>query len=306
MLKHLRIPNLIMMAYLMISIRYFLMAPIIKSHDLHFILSNLDFAALVLSWLMVAAAGYLINDYYDQAADLINKPHIALKKPNAALNLYFAFNLIGIALSIFVGWQAGLMNLAIILVIVVFLLWKYAEAWKGIALLGNLVIALLLAILVFVPIIHEYIAISVLYKQSATAARYLIYAGLAYATFAYLTTLVRELAKTMEDIDGDQTAGYNTLPIRYGVVFTRRLAVIIQILTLLLLTAFLFFQLQSRSWYVAAYILIAVLIPGLLALVKLIKASSIKDFRAVSRQMKWFMLGGISSLVFFYLELQYF
>lgn len=305
MLKHFRLPNLIMMAYLMMSIRYFLMAPIIKSHDLHFVLSEVDFWALVLSWLLVAAGGYLINDYYDQAADAINKPHKALKAPEKALNIYFILNLTGIALGIYVGWQAGLMNLAIILVIVIFALWKYAEAWKGIALLGHMVIATLLAILVFVPVVHEYIAISVLYREAGAAARYLLYATLAYAIFAYLTTLVRELAKAIQDTEGDLAAGYNTLPIKYGIAFTRRLALVIQLITILFLVLFLVMQIQSQSWYTAAYLLIAVLFPGTLALAKLLSAKHISDFAGVSKVMKWFMLGGIGSMAFFYFELMY-
>jgi len=294
-----------MMAYLMISIRYFLMTPIINSHELHLLLNHWSFAGLVLSCLLVAAGGYLINDYYDQAADLINKPHKVLQSPEKALNWYGVLSVSGIALGAFVGWQAGLLNLAIIHILVTFLLWKYAESWKGVALLGHLVVASFLAILVFIPLLYEYIAISVLYREAAASARYLLYAGLSYAIFAYLSTLVRELVKAIQDTVGDRAAGYKTLPIKYGIPFTRRLAVILQLVTLLMLMLFLGMQLQAQSWYTATYILIAVLLPGTLALTSLIKSKQLVDFAGVARLMKWFMLGGIGSMAFFYLELKY-
>ncbi|MDP2189536.1 MAG: geranylgeranylglycerol-phosphate geranylgeranyltransferase [Sphingobacteriaceae bacterium] len=305
MLKHLRWPNLLLMALLMFSMRYFLMAPIIQSHDLHLLLSHWSYAGLVLSCVLVAAGGYLINDYYDQEADHVNKPQKVLENPEKALNWYAILSVSGIALGALIGWQAGLLNLAIIHIIVTFLLWKYAESWKGIALLGHMVVAAFLAILVFVPILYEYIAISVLYREAAASARYLLYAGLAYATFAYLATLVRELAKAVEDIHGDQAAGYRTLPIKYGIPFTRTLAVIIQLVTLMLLLVFLVMQLQAKSWYTAAYIFLAVLLPGSLALVRLLKSNQLSDFATVSTRMKWFMLGGIGSLAFFYFDLMY-
>jgi 4-hydroxybenzoate polyprenyltransferase len=305
MLKHLRWPNLLLMALLMFSMRYFLIAPIIYSHDLHLLLSHWSYAGLVLSCVLVAAGGYLINDYYDQEADRLNKPEKVLDDPEKALNWYAILSVIGIAIGAFIGWQAGLLNLAIIHIIITFLLWKYAESWKGIALLGHMVVAAFLAILVFVPILYEYIAISVLYREAAASARYLLYAGLAYAMFAYLTTLVRELTKAVEDIHGDQAAGYRTLPIKYGIPFTRTLAVIIQLVTLMLLLVFFVVQLQAQSWYTAAYLFLALLLPGSLALVRLLKSNQLSDFSAVSIRMKWFMLGGIGSLAFFYIDLMY-
>lgn len=305
MLKHLRWPNLLLMAFLMFSLRYFLMAPIIQSHEFHLLLSHWSYAGLVLSCLLIAAAGYLINDYYDQTADLINKPNKALKQPEKALNWYGVLSVTGIALGALVGWQAGLLNLAVIHIIVTFLLWKYAESWKGIALLGHMVVASFLAILVFIPMLYEYIALSVLYREAAASAKYLLYAALAYAFFAYLTTVVRELVKAVEDIEGDQAAGYRTLPIKYGIPFTRTLAVIIQLITLLLLLMFFVIQVQAQSWYTAAYIMFAVLLPGSFALTALLKSNKLSDFSIVSQRMKWFMLGGIGSLAFFYFDLMY-
>lgn len=305
MLKHLRTPNLVMIAFLMISIRYFLMAPIIQSNELHLLLSHWSFAGLILSCVLIAAGGYLINDYYDQVADAINKPAKKLQSPEKALHWYGVLSVSGIALGAVVGWQAGLLNLAIIHIIITFLLWKYAESWKGVPLLGHLVVASFLVVLVFLPLLYEYIAVSVLYREAAASARYLLYATLAYACFAYLSTLVRELAKAIQDTEGDLAAGYNTLPIKYGIAFTRRLAAVLQLITILLLVLFLVMQIQSQSWYTAAYLFTAVLLPGALALVSLLNSTQTSDYASVSSRMKWFMLGGIGSMAFFYFELMY-
>ena len=304
-IKHLRWPNLLLMAFLLYSVRHFLMAPILESFDLRFLLSEASFAFLVLSSLLIAAAGYLINDYYDQAADAINKPHRQLSHPDQALRWYGILNLTGIALAAWVGWQAGLLNLAILHIIIVFVLWKYAEQWKGIPLVGNLIIASLLAILVFVPLLFEYIALSVLYRESALSARYLLYTALAYATFAYLSNLVREIAKAAQDVGGDAAVGYRTLPVVYGLPLSRRLAVLLQLISLLLLCLVLLVQIRQQSWANAAFILLAVLLPGSLALVNLLQAKDPAGFGRAAGRLKLYMLGGVSSLAFFYIELMY-
>lgn len=300
-----RWPNLALMAFLLLSVRYFMMAPIFASYNLNLLLNQVDMALLVLSCLLVAAGGYLINDYYDQEADRENGRRV-MAQPAAVLRWYGILSVAGIALGAWVGYRAGLLNLAIIHIITTFLLWKYAESWKGVPLLGNLIVSALLGLMLFVPLVYEYIAMSVLYREAAASARFLLYASLAYAAFSYLTNLVRELAKTAQDVKGDEQAGYRTFAVTYGAAATRRLSVILMLVVLLGLLLIAYQQIVQQSWYNLGYLLFATVLPAAWALVQLIQSKESAHFAKASRTLKWLLLGGIGSMAWFYLQLIYF
>lgn len=305
LLKRLRWPNLLLMAFLLLSVRYFMMAPIFESYGLNLILNHLDVALLTLSCLLVGAGGYLINDYYDQEADVENgRP--AMQQPAMVLRWYGILSVAGIALAAWVGFRAGLLNLAIINIIATFALWKYAESWKGIPLLGNLAVSGMLGLLIFVPLVYEYIAISVLYREAPQSARFLLYASVVYACFAYLTNLVRELAKTAQDVHGDAQAGYRTFAVVYGAAATRKLSVILMLVVLLGLLLVAYQQLVQQAWYNLGYLLFTVVLPAVWALVQLIQSKEAAQFAKASRSLKWLLLGGIGSMAWFYLQLIYF
>lgn len=305
LLKRLRWPNLLLMAFLLLSVRYFMMAPIFTSYQLNLLLQPVDTGLLVLSCLLVAAGGYLINDFYDQEADRLNGRGV-LVNPAAALRWYGILSVAGIALGAWVGYQAGLLNLAIIHIITTFVLWKYSESWKGVPLLGNLVVSALLGLLLFVPLVYEYIAMSVLYREAAASARFLLYASLVYAVFAYLTNLVRELAKTAQDMHGDTAAGYRTFAVVYGSTATRRLSVILMLVVLLGLLLISYQQIAQQAWYNLGYLLLATILPAAVSLVQLIQSKEAEQFAKASRSLKWLLLGGIGSMSWFYLQLLYF
>ena len=303
--KRLRWPNLTLMAFLLLSVRYFMMAPIFGSYDLNLLLNHVDVALLTLSCMLVGAGGYLINDYYDQEADRHNGRSL-LENPSNALRWYGILSVAGIALGAWVGYRAGLLNLAIIHIITTFVLWKYAESWKGVPLLGNLVVSALLGLLLFVPLVYEYIAMSVLYREAAASARFLLYASLVYAGFAYLTNLVRELAKTAQDLHGDTQAGYRTFAVVYGAAGTRRLSVILMLVVLLGLMLITYQQIVQQAWYNLVYLLLATVLPAAWALVQLIQSKESAQFAKASLTLKWLLLGGIGSMAWFYLQLLYF
>lgn len=300
-----RWPNLLLMAFLLLSVRYFMMAPIFASFNLNLLLNQVDMALLVLSCLFVAAGGYLINDYYDQEADRENGRRV-VAQPAAVLRWYGILSVAGIALGAWVGYRAGLLNLAIIHIITTFLLWKYAESWKGVPLLGNLIVSALLGLMLFVPLVYEYIAMSVLYREAAASARFLLYAALVYAAFSYLTNMVRELAKTAQDVKGDEQAGYRTFAVAYGAAATRRLSVILMLVVLLGLLLIAYQQIVQQSWYNLGYLLFATVLPAAWALVQLIQSKASAHFAKASRTLKWLLLGGIGSMAWFYLQLIYF
>lgn len=289
------------MGTMMLSIHFFLMKPIFSAFQLEFVLDNLHQGLLALSCILVAAGGYLINNYYDYETDRENKPERLISNKNWLLNAYFPVAFAGIVLSIYVAYRAGLINLAIIQIIWTFLLWKYAESWKGVALLGNLVVSSLLGMLVLMPALYEFISMGVLKSVENSAFNYLSAVILVYSLFSFWSNLCRELVKTLEDQKGDAATGWQTFAVRYGSSKTRQLLWVLLWLALLGLGTVVWYQKQSDDWKPMAYTLFAVVLPLLVSMFQFYRSSNSQAYGRSSLWLKLWMLGGISTLPIYYL-----
>ncbi len=165
----------------------------------------LDFFLLLLPALLTAAAGYVVNDIFDQSIDEFNKPlktyigHTITKR-NAWI-LYAILNVISIIVSLIYSQEYTTINVCII-----GLLYLYSFQLKGMALIGNLVIAMCSASIV---------AICVFLIQIDTQAGTINFFG--YVVFAFIVSLIREIVKDIQDLEGDKTQNLRTYPIVFGV-----------------------------------------------------------------------------------------
>ncbi|HNT49596.1 MAG TPA: geranylgeranylglycerol-phosphate geranylgeranyltransferase [Cyclobacteriaceae bacterium] len=244
--------------------------------------SNLlwDWRLLVLaaSTTIIAAAGYIINDYYDIKIDLINKPdRVVIGKGitrRYALFFHTTLSGIGIALGLLLG-----LRIAAIHFVSVFLLWWYSNNLKRQPFIGNLTVALLTGVSVLL--------VNVLYYQHHALV------GI-YALFAFFMTLVREIVKDMEDLKGDNTFGCRTLPIVWGLRKTKWVIYIVLIVfgALVLYLNYVYTRLPEY------YFLIFLFVPLGLFVSRLIIADTKKDFYWLSQWSKIIMLLGILSMVF--------
>ena len=73
-LKLIRLPNLLIIAFTQYMIRLCLIEPSLGIYSMYLQTSDLEFFLLVLATVLVAAGGYVINDYFDVKIDHINKP----------------------------------------------------------------------------------------------------------------------------------------------------------------------------------------------------------------------------------------
>ncbi|MBL7728925.1 MAG: geranylgeranylglycerol-phosphate geranylgeranyltransferase, partial [Dinghuibacter sp.] len=176
------------------------------------------FWVLVAASVCIAAAGYIINDYFDLNIDLINKPNklvvekIIQRRWAIAWHWFFSFT--GVALSFVAGamlpgvsaWLLGFLNTGAVLLLIV-----YSVALKKQLLTGNIAIAALSAWVIFILYVAAGTQFSpedgVLVRTDKTK---LLRYTLVYAVFAFITTLVREAIKDMEDIEGDARNGCKT------------------------------------------------------------------------------------------------
>jgi len=241
---------------------------------------DLKFLLFSTSTILIAAAGYIINDYYDVKIDFINKPHrVVIGKSitrRFAILFHIVLSALGVIISLFVSYRIGAIN-----VISVFLLWLYSNNLKRQPFVGNLVVALLTGLSIY--------TVDVYYGVGNPLVTI-------YASFSFFITLVREIIKDMEDLKGDNTFGCRTLPIIWGVRKTK--LVIYSILTLFSATVLLLNHFYARL--PIYYFLIFLFIPLLWLLARLIRADTTKDYAWLSNFCKVIMLLGILSMALIY------
>jgi 4-hydroxybenzoate polyprenyltransferase len=256
---------------------------------------------LVIASVFIAAAGYIINDYFDLNIDQVNKPDkIVVDRVISrrwAIIWHLALSFLGVVLTLLaVGrshWYLVLANACCVV-----LLWLYSTSFKRQLLIGNLVISMLTAwtILIF------FFAFSSPQNAFQTAdplsAKFFRLSFL-YAGFAFIISLIREAIKDMEDIKGDAKYGCKTLPIVAGIRATKMYTGIWISVLLAMLMILQIYVLQF-GWVISViYASFFVIVPLAAVLIKLRKAMLPTEFAALSSQTKWIMLTGIFSMLFF-------
>ena len=229
------------------------------------------------STIVIAAAGYIINDYYDIKIDLINKPERVVigKEVNRRFALLFhsLLSLTGVALGFILNWKIGAINF-----MSAFLLWWYSNDLKRQPFIGNFVVALLTGLSILL--------INVLFKVNHPFV-------IVYAVFAFAITLLREVVKDIEDLKGDNKFGCRTLPIALGIRKTK-------IILYLLLFAFMATVFTISYHYLSMsvyYLLLFLIAPCIVLGVVLARADAKNDFYLLSQLCKIIMLLGIGSMV---------
>jgi 4-hydroxybenzoate polyprenyltransferase len=239
-----------------------------------------DFWVLTLSTVLIAAAGYIINDYYDVKIDAINKPQRMvvgkLIRRRRAMFAHLLLSFVGIAAGFWLSIPVGLINTGAVL-----LLWGYSARLKKMMLIGNISIALLSASMLLIVAV---------YADSLNKVT------VGYACFAFLISLIREIIKDIEDVKGDASFDCRTLPIVAGLRNTKLVLYPLCIIFLALIGAAILHN--STSTYFDIYMALLVLLPGIWLILKLVEADRKRDFTYLSNLNKFIMLSGILSMFF--------
>ncbi len=295
-LNLIRWKNLLMIAITQLLIKYALLEPLgIKTS-----LDALSITLLILATICIAAAGNIINDIYDVETDNINKPEKLIVgksiSEKTAFNLFIAFNVIGVGIGFYVSNLVGKSAFFSLFVIISGLLYVYASYLKRTLLIGNIVISILVALSILIVGIFELLPeITPENRQFQLTFFKTIFD---YAVFAFMINFLREIAKDLEDIDGDYKAGMNTLPIAIG--RTRATNV---------LFGLSFIPLFSISYYVinslyknpiaVGYFLLCIVGPLLYITIKSFNAETKKTYHHISSMLKIVMVSGMLSLLIY-------
>ena len=290
-----RYKNLLMVLLTMILTKYALINSFISEPSL----TSIDFIILSLSILFITAGGYIINDLYDIEADTINKPlKVYISKSISKKNAWFIYLLsstLGVSLGIYLSIIKNIDFLSFYFIGTTLLLFLYSVLLKKLVFIGNLCISLLVALPIYL-----------LYKfdsNNITISNILQYFLLSiaifyYMFFAFLTTMIREIIKDIEDINGDYMVKLKTLPILIGKTRARNISIFLSLVLLL----FLF--LVSSNYFISNKYFLGIIMLMLSTVVvyfifKSWTATTKKQFQYLSNLMKLIMFIGILSMALF-------
>ena len=287
--------NLLIVAATQYLVRFFAVIPALRQAGLSPALPELQFFLLVLDTVLIAAAGYVVNDLLDAPADAINKPgkNLLAGKRYGWL-LYSLLVLAGLAMALYLAFFVGKPLLVLIYPAATLGLWWYSRDLKHRPLAGNFTVALFCGLVIAIVLFAERESLASLPR--GLALRLWIIAG-GYAWFAFLTTLLREIAKDAEDREGDRLAGSRTLATTRGLNAVRNWMLASAILILLSLLAFCWWLWQS-GLPVALFFCVAMAVLPIIYLLRLLpQAKEKQDFTRISRLTKWIMVAGLLLII---------
>ncbi len=307
MLAYLRLfrwPNLLVVALTQYLFRYAIIIPLLKSHGIEPALTHPAFFMLVLATLLITAAGYAINDYFDLRADRINKPEkIVLGKHisrRTAIFYHSLFNISGVLLGVVLSLMVGYWPLSFLFIIVPTLLWMYSIRYKKKLFVGNFLVAVLAAFVVAIVWVFDFQALG----DSISAHHPAIYNinsfVRVYALFAFLTTLVREIIKDVEDIRGDAKTGCKTIPITSGIRASKKIIVFFTIAIIAFVLFIQIYLLRRDFDLIFTYLIFTVQLPFIFMINKTVTAAEKSDYTYLSRFAKFTMVAGVLSMLLFY------
>lgn len=294
-----RISNLSMVAVTMYLMRWSVIKPLLEVYGIELQVSEAAFLGLVLSTVFITAAGYVINDYHDVRADQINKPqkvvvdiHISRR---FTLLLHALLNLVGVSAGVVFSFLYHVPWMILVFAGAPILLWYYSVRLKHKLLAGNLAVSLLTATVPMLVILFEYPLLArnfhndtIFFPEGLSAI--LIWIG-AFAFFAFMTNLIREIIKDAQDIEGDRERHSNTVPIKYGVQKTKGVIVMLSVFVLLVLGFFFLTYLKDPVSLV--YYGVALFLPFAYLIFKTLRSATPHDFGFLSQWVKVIMLLGL-------------
>ena len=302
-LKLIRYKNLFMVLLTMILTKYALIHSFLKETYL----SHLEFSFLALSVVLITAGGYIINDVFDIETDKINKPKkvfidVTISKKNAWKS-YYLLTFFGLILGLYISKHHDFLINSFIFIFTIIGLFFYSKLLKKLPIIGNLMVSSFIWLMILQVSIFEYIKVDNghdfvsyinLHKNNSFRLSNVIYT---FAFFAFLTTLIREIIKDIEDINGDLKLKAKTLPIVIGRKRASKVAFFLS--SLLLVFLIIVIQFLQDNYLFLTYGIVFLIFPTINFMSKLWTAESKNDFSKLSSLMKIIMLFGILSMLLF-------
>jgi 4-hydroxybenzoate polyprenyltransferase len=250
---------------------------ILSDKKLFDVIFDFNLFLLILCSSLSIASGYIINNFYDQKKDIINKPIKSkiddVVKKSTKLYFYFILNFVVIFFASIISLRA-----VIFFSVYIFFLWFYSHKLKRLLFLGNLFYSLLT--------ITPFFAILLYYKNID-----LIIA--AYALFLFFILLLKDITKDLKNLVGDFTENYQTIPVAFGEDFSR---IIISLITFINVILIINLFINFSDGYMNVYYGIS-LILLLIFTIKLYNSKKVSDYLELHNILRLIIGLGVLSII---------
>lgn len=291
-LRRSRPVNLIIIALTQIFVRYTLIIPFLEINELTSAVSHFWFCLLLISTLLIAAGGYMINDADDAAIDSINNVKETGQELQSTLKFYGTMLLLaGVLTGFCISFFGNLKTVWGIQLFAAIILFNYSAHVKKVPGLASLAVSLLTVLTILIVYTSDKAAM-----QVEEIKKLLI----GYSLFAFLLSMARETIKDLQDIKGDEQAGRRTLPLTAGIVFSKFFTAILLLTVVLLLIWIQIIQQQWTSIIAFLYVVAFIQLPLLFIAVKIFKDKSPLQFERSSQLCRIVMAAGVLTMPLFY------
>jgi 4-hydroxybenzoate polyprenyltransferase len=282
-----------MLAFMQLVFRYLFLA---QSY-VDLALTDFNYILLVIATVCIAAGGYVINNIMDQDTDEIAKPQnrvvgVSISE-TVAYNWYIGLTIVGVGIGFYLSNVIYKPTFASMFILVATLLYMYATSFKQIPVLGNVVVALMLSTSII--IIGLFDILPAIDADNRFRMKEAFDILMHFAIFAFIINLIREIVKDMEDMDGDYQSGINSLPIAIGVQKTKIIVGVLTVISIGILAYYVNSNLFELD-YVVYYAIILIVGPLIYFGVKLLNATTKKEFHHLSLVLKVILFFGILSV----------
>ncbi|MBL7784216.1 MAG: geranylgeranylglycerol-phosphate geranylgeranyltransferase [Saprospiraceae bacterium] len=299
-----RFPNLFIVFLTQFIPYWFILRPAILRAGGIPVLDTTTFGLIAAATVITTLAGYVLNDYYDREIDVINKPERIIW--GRYLPAPFALVLYS-GLVILVHILAFAIDQALhppshwplwVFPGVSFMLFLYAWQLKCTAIMGNFLVSLLCGIVPIIILFPEDRPIWITSFVQPEAMQIAVSSVWMYGFFAFMTNLLREQVKDLEDFVGDSQCGCATLAVLKGPRFARKPAGFTGLTVSILIGFLLFFWYQTNAprWQIISGAIL-LLLPALVATLVIWNARSKRDYSRASLLVKIIMFTGLFLLL---------
>ncbi len=262
---------------IMVLAQYLTSIFILSDKKLFDVILDFNLFLLIVCSSLSIASGYIINNFYDQKKDVINKPIKSkiddVVKNSTKLYFYFFLNFVVIFFASIISFRAVIFFSAYI-----FFLWFYSHKLKRLLFLGNLFYSLLT--------ITPFFAILLYYKNID-----LIIA--AYALFLFFILMLKDITKDLKNLVGDFTENYQTIPVVFGEDFSR---IIISLITFINVVLIINLFINFSDGYMNIYYAIS-LVLLLIFTIKLYNSKKVSDYLELHNILRLIIGLGVFSII---------
>jgi 4-hydroxybenzoate polyprenyltransferase len=309
-LRLVRYQNLIFIAFIQFVMRQIVLVPILQTFGFDASMETGMLFLLISATILIAAGGYVLNDYFDVKIDAINRPDKLIignqLSRQKAMFLHQILTGMGVMCGLSLAWFSRSFTLGFIFIVIPGLLWFYSASYKRQFLIGNLVVAFISAISILSVGITQLAFLqkefgSLIFETPIPSQFYSWIGG--FATFAFLCTLIREIIKDMEDEKGDREMECHTMPIKWGMNRTKLFLYGLIVITIIGLFVTNGLLINFKGTLTIRYIIFGLALPFAALGYLIFKAQSPSDFHQASVLSKVIMIVGVLySFVFYYLQ----